>query len=174
MNFTDAILRFIELDTFSNVWFWLVVVVAWAIACHWLIGVPFDVMVRARRGDDEALRDLEALVDINLRRFIWFYTKAGPAFAGLAAFFLAGAGLLAVVYRFELAIGLLLLGLPMAAVVLMNLRLALSLHKAPLSGQALVSRLLRVRLWTQFAAAIALFVTAVIGMAFNIASANFF
>ena len=174
MDWTNVILRVIELDTFDNIWFWMAVVVAWAVACHWMIGVPFDLLVRARRGEEEAQTDLEALVAINLRRFSWFYRYAGAGFVGLAAFFLAGTALLAVVYRFEFAIGLLVLGGPLMGVALMNLRLALSLIAAPLEGRALVSRLLRVRVWTQVAAAFSLFVTAVYGMAFNIAAGNFY
>ena len=174
MNWTEAIARVITLDTFSNIWFWAAVVVSWAVACHWLIGVPFDVLVRARRGGAQAMADLEALVDINLRRIAWFQEVGGAGFAALAAFFLAGTGLLAIGYRFELAIGALILGAPLLCVAGINLAVATDLSRNPLRGEALVARLMRVRLWTQVLAAASLFVTAVFGMAFSIASMNFF
>ena len=174
LDWTETFTRVIELKTFSNIWFWIAVVVSWAVACHWLIGVPFDMLVRARKGAPQEMADLETLVDINVRRIVWFQQIAGPAFAALAAFFLAGTGLLAIGYRFELAIGVFLLGAPLMAVLGMNLQLALHLHARPLQGEALVKRLFKVRLWTQVAAAAPLFVTAVFGMAFNIAAMNFF
>ncbi len=174
MDWTDAIARVIALDTFDNVWFWAAVIVSWAVACHWLIGVPFDMLMRARRGGDQEMSDLEALVDINVRRIMWFQQIAGAGSAGLVAFVLAGVGLLAFGYRFELAIGAMVLGVPLLLVALLNLSLAHELDREPLRGKALLARLFRVRLWTQVLAAISLFVTAVFGMAFNIASLNFF
>ncbi|WP_333712913.1 hypothetical protein [Yoonia sp.] len=174
MDWTEVIARIITLDTFSNVWYWAAVVVSWAVACHWLIGVPFDMLVRARRGKGREMADLEAMVDINVRRIIWFQDIGGAGFAALAAFFLAGTGLLAIGYRFELAIGVLILALPLFVVVLVNLRLALALHANPLKGQELVARLFRVRLWTQGIAAISLFATSALGMAYAIDTMRFF
>ena len=73
-----------------------------------------------------------------------------------------------------MAIGVFILGVPLLAVLLINLRLAVQLSKTPLAGDALVKRLMRTRLWTQVIAAISLFVTSVFGMAFSIAAMNFF
>ena len=174
MNWTEAIARVITLDTFGNIWFWAAVVVSWAVACHWLIGVPFDMLVRARRGGPQEMADLEAMVDINVRRIMWFHEIGGAGAAALAAFFVAGTGLLAFGYRFELGIGLFILGVPLLIVMMMNLSLAMSLARDPLTGDALLKRMFRVRLWTQVIAAIALFFTAVIGMAYSIAAMNFF
>ena len=174
MNWTEVITRVIALDTFSNIWFWAAVVVSWAVACHWLIGVPFDMLVRAKRGGDQEIRDLERLVDINVRRIMWFQQIAGAGTAGLVAFFGAGIALLAIGYRFEPAIGVLILGGPLLVVAMLNLSLAQDLHRNPLEGDALLSRLFRVRLWTQVLAAISLFATSVFGMAYTIAAMNFF
>jgi hypothetical protein len=174
LDWTEVIARIITLDTFSNVWYWAAVVVSWAVACHWLIGVPFDMLVRARRGTDREMADLEAMVDINVRRIVWFQEIGGAGFAALAAFFLAGTGLLAIGYRFELAIGVLILSVPLFVVLLLNLRLALALNAKPLKGRDLLARLLRVRLWTQAIAAVSLFVTSGFGMAYAIESMNFF
>ncbi|SFS10678.1 hypothetical protein [Yoonia litorea] len=174
MDLTEAIARFIALDTFDNVWFWAAVIVSWSVACQWLIGVPFDMLLRARRGSAQEMADLEALVDINVRRIMWFQRVAGAGFAGLTAFFLAGTALLAFGYRFEFAIGVFVLAGPLVAIAAMNLQLAMSLHQTPLRGQELVARLYRVRLWTQVAAAASLFMISVFGMAHNVSSSNFF
>ena len=173
MDWTEAIARVVTLDTFGNVWFWAAVVVAWAVACHWLIGVPFDMLIRARRGGAQEMQDLETLVDINVRRIIWFQKIAGEGAAAFAAFFLAGLGLLAIGYRVEWAIGALVLGVPLTGVAVFNLLLAKSLYEAPLYGAELLARMLKVRVRTQILAAISLFFTAVFGMAFNIEAMYF-
>lgn len=173
MDWTEAIARVITLDTFGNVWFWAAVIVSWAVACHWLIGVPFDMLLRARRGGAQEMQDLETLVDINVRRIMWFQQIAGAGSAAFAAFFLAGFGLLAVGYRFELAIGALVLGVPLTGVAILNVLLAHALHERPLKGTDLVSRMLKFRVWTQILAAISLFFTAVFGMAYNIEAMYF-
>ena len=174
MDWTETITRVIALDTFSNIWFWAAVVVSWAVACHWLIGVPFDMLLRARRGGEQEMADLETMVDINVRRIIWFQQITGAGAAAVSAFFLAGTGLLAIWYRYEPAIGVFILGLPLLAVLLVNLQLAMSLHQRPLQGRDLLARLFRARLWTQVLAAVSLFFTAVFGMAYNIAAMTFF
>jgi hypothetical protein len=173
LDWTEAIAQLIELETFSSVWYWAVVVVSWAVACHWLIGIPFDMLIRARRGKGREMADLEAMVDINVRRIVWFQEIGGAGFAALAAFFLAGTGLLAIGYRFELAVGVLILAVPLFVVLLLNLRLARALNANPLKGQELVARLFRVRLWTQGIAAVSLFATSAFGIAYAIESMNF-
>ncbi len=173
LDWTEAIARVITLDTFGNVWFWAAVVVSWAVACHWLICVPFDMLVRARRGGAQEMQDLEALVDINVRRIMWFQQIAGAGSAAFAAFFLAGFGLLAIGYRFELAIGALVLGVPLTGVAILNLLLAQSLHREPVQGAELLVRMFKVRIWTQVLAAISLFFTAIFGMAYNIEAMYF-
>lgn len=174
MTWTEAVTYFIELSTFGSVWFWLAIVVSWAVACHWLIGVPFDVLVHARRGSQSHMEDLEQLVRINVRRIVWFYDVAGTGSAALVAFLVSGIALLAVGYRFEFAQGLLILVGPLLVVAAMNVRLAFELSRAPLTGDALVARLLRVRLWTQVIAVATLFAVSVYGMVFNISSLYLF
>ena len=62
MDWTIAIFNLIELQTFTSFWYWLVVIVTWSIAGNWLIGVPFDMLFRARKCAPQELADLEATV----------------------------------------------------------------------------------------------------------------
>lgn len=78
MDWTETVFRVIDLATFSSVWFWLAVIVSWAVASHWLIGVPFDLLYRARKSDPQELADLEAITDVNVRRFTGLVDMAGP------------------------------------------------------------------------------------------------
>ncbi|PJI91833.1 hypothetical protein BC777_0674 [Yoonia maricola] len=170
MDWTLAILRLIELQTFTSFWYWLVVIVTWSIAGNWLIGIPFDMLFRARKCAEAELADLEALVDINVRRIIWTDRVFGAAIAGLIGFFLCSLGVVGFVYGLELGQGLFMLAAPLTLVVILNLRLARQLDAAPLTGRPLVRRLFLVRLWTQVIAMIALFFTAMYGMYYAISS----
>lgn len=174
MDWTNSILRIIELNTFSNVWYWLVVIVTWSIVSNWLIGVPIDMLFRARRYGTQELADLEGLVDIHVRRIVAYYNSFGPWLIGLLAFLLSALGAMGILYQFELGLGLFVLGAPLSIIGIVNLRLALQLHKAPLEGKDLVRRLFVVRLWTQIIAMVALFFTAMFGMYYSLAQMHFF
>ncbi|MCK0094513.1 hypothetical protein MWU60_02925 [Yoonia sp. F2084L] len=174
LDWTDAITRLIALNTFTSVWYWLAVVVTWAVASNWLIGVPFDVLLRARKCAPQPLADLEGLVDINVRRIVATNATFGLALTGLIGFALTVLGVLSFFYRLELAQGIFILAAPLTLVVIINMRLAHQLHDAPLHGADLVRRLFVVRVWTQVVAMISLFFTAMYGMYMAISASVFF
>ncbi|MEM8539004.1 MAG: component of SufBCD complex [Pseudomonadota bacterium] len=171
MDFTQAIVQFIELRTFSNVWYWLVVAVTWAMASHWLIGVPFDMLFRARRAQGPAMDDLHVIVELQVRRITYFDDLVGPFVIAFGAFFVSGVGMLGFFYGIEIAQGAFVLLAPLSFIGLINLRLAQKLRAAPLVGPDLVRHLFKVRLWTQMIGALALFFTAIYGMYFNLTEA---
>lgn len=168
MDWTETIARVIALNTFSSVWYWLTVIVSWSVASNWLIGIPFDMLFRARKVTEPEAADLEALVDINVRRIVFFEQTFGPWIIALVTFVLSGLGMMGFFYQFELAQGLFFLAAPMTVVLIINLRFAHELSAVPLHGKALVRRLFVVRLWTQVIAMLALFFTAMYGMYFNL------
>ncbi|WP_037294377.1 hypothetical protein [Roseobacter sp. CCS2] len=174
MDWTLALARLIDLQTFTSFWYWLVVIVTWSIAGNWLIGVPFDMLFRARKCAEQELADLEALIDINARRIVRTDHVFGISAAGLIGFFLCSLGVAGFVYGFELAQGLFVLAAPLTIVVAINVRLAHQLHHTPLHGRALVKRLFLVRLWTQVVAMLALFFSAMYGMYVVISAQQFF
>jgi len=174
LDWTIAVLKFIELQTFTSFWYWLVVIVTWSIAGNWLIGVPFDMLFRARKCPPQELADLEAMVDVNVRRIVWTGQVFGVAMAALIGFFLCMLGTMGFVYGLELAQGLFMLSAPLTLIVAINVRLAYQLETAPLEGRDLVRRLFVVRLWTQIIAMISLFFTAMYGMYFAISAQHLF
>ena len=174
MDWTLALARFIDMQTFVSVWYWMAVIVTWSVASNWLIGVPFDMLFRARKIGEVEVADLEALVDINVRRIVAINDMFATAFAGLIAFILSALAVMSFVYGIELAQGILLLAAPLTVIITMNMRLAHQLHATPLHGRDLVRKLFRVRLWTQVIGMIALFFTAMYGMYQAISSQQFF
>lgn len=174
MDWRDTLTRVIELNTFASVWYWLAVAVSWAAASNWLIGVPFDVLYRARKCAPQELADLEALVEINVRRITMINDQAGVALTALLAFTLAMLGMAGFYYGFELAQGFFILAAPLSLVTAVNMRLAHQLRAMPLEGRALVRRLFAVRFWTQVIAMVAIFFSAMYGMYFNVEAMLFF
>ena len=55
MNGTDSLFSTIDLRSFSNLWFWLMLAVAWSNVTHFVMGVPFDMVQRAKRKGGAAL-----------------------------------------------------------------------------------------------------------------------
>lgn len=168
MDWSESILRVIEYRTFASIWFWLAVVVSWAVASHWMIGVPFDLLFRARRGEPQECADLEAIVDVNVRRFTRMGDMLGPWLLGLVMFILSGLFMAGFYYGSEFAQGLFALGAPLSLVVFFNMRVAYQLRTQPLNGTALVQRLFRMRVMTQVIGMVAIFFTAMYGMYHNL------
>jgi len=168
VDWTDTIFRVIEMRTFSNIWYWLAVIVSWAVACHWLIGVPFDLLFRARKLGDQHIADLEAIVDVNVRRFTGLTDAAGPLLLGFLVFLLTVFAVAGFYYGAELGQGLFILSAPLSLVIGLNIFAAYQLRAEPLLGQALVQRLFRLRVWSQAIGMIAIFFTAMYGMWFNL------
>lgn len=168
MDWTETILRVIETRTFSNIWYWFAVMVSWAVASHWLIGVPFDLLFRARKNKPQDIADLEAIVNVNVRRFARLVDMLGPYLLGFAIFVLTVTGLSGFYYQAELAQGLFILGLPLTIIIILNILVALDLRANPIGGEALVHRLFRLRVWSQAIGMVAVFFTAMYGMWFNL------
>ena len=174
MDWTLALSRLIDLQTFASVWYWLAVIVTWSVASNWLIGVPFDILFGARKLGEAELADLENLVEINVRRIVKTNAIVGASIVALIAFGLSALGMMGFYYQLELAQGLFALSAPLTLIVLVNMRLAHQLHRAPLNGRDLVKKLFVVRLWTQIIAMVSLFFTAMYGMYFTISAQQFF
>ena len=149
MDWQTSLLAFIDTRSFSNVWFWIVLAVMWSSLSHYVLGVPYDMVTRARREGGAALQDLEAVVAAQVNRRLHVAAASGPWLAALAAFGLTVLALLGFVYGLELGQALLLLILPATAVGAMGLAAARRLARAPLAGEALCAFLSRQRLFVQ-------------------------
>lgn len=160
----DSILRLIDMRSFSSVWFWIVVALFWSAVTQTILGASYDVIIRARKRGAQALTDLEALVDIHVRRSLTLMRRVGHWIVGFVAGSLALLFMLAFVYRLELAQAIFLLMLPLTIIRLMNLRLAFRVERENLHGDRLIRALLRHRLMIQFLGVVTIFATAVWGM----------
>lgn len=150
--------------SFSNLWFWIVLAVVWSSASHWVLGVPYDMVMRAKRYGEEAQEDLEDLVRININRLLYIAHISGLWLAGFVCFILTMLVLLGFVYGMEFAQAVFLLALPLTLVGLLSLSTARLIRGEHATGERLYKRLNRHRLYTQLIGMVAIFVTALWGM----------
>ena len=170
MTLLDNVFELIDLRSFSNLWFWIALAVTWSTASHWVLGVPWDMAIRARRGSgDTAMADFEDMVRINTGRLIFVAEQSGTLLAGVTAFGLTSLALLGFVYGNEFSQALFLLGFPLTGVGLLSLRTARRIRLEAPRGDALIARLSRHRLAVQVIGMISIFVTAMWGMYQNMA-----
>ncbi len=95
MTWYETIFELIDMRSFSNLWYWIVLSVLWSTMSHWVLGVPFDMVQRAKRHEGQALTDLEDMVRININRMLYIAETAGifilaAVAAGLTSLVLSG------------------------------------------------------------------------------------
>lgn len=154
--------------SFSNLWYWIALAVMWSIASHWVLGVPYDMVTRARDAGGQSEIDLEELTAIHVRRILMIGRMAGLWMLGLVCFMLTSLGLLGFVYGIEFAQAVFLLAMPMGLVGLLSVSNARLIDQNDLKGVALRRRLGRHRLFVQVLGVLSIFVTALWGMYQNL------
>ena len=68
MDWLQIIFEVIDMRSFSNLWYWIALAVVWSTTSHWVLGVPYDMILRARRKGGQAMTDLEDIVRVNVNR----------------------------------------------------------------------------------------------------------
>lgn len=170
MDWYESIFELIDMRSFSNLWFWIALAVLWSTVSHWVLGVPWDMIMRARRSgfEGEAFQDLNDMVRINVNRLLYIFRQSGLLITGFVFFALTVMVLLGFVFGREFAQALSLLGIPMALVWALSVRTASRLQSAPpADGAELFKRLYMHRLVTQMIGVFSIFVTAIWGMLQN-------
>lgn len=168
MDWVQVIFELIDLRSFSNLWYWIGLAVLWSSASHWVVGVPFDMIARARRDGGETLADLETIVRINTTRILVIARTAGLMLVGFVCFLITTLVILGFWYSVEFAQAVLLMLVPVSILGLLTLRTAHLIAQGENTGAALFRRLSRHRLSTQVLGMVAIFVTAMFGMYQNI------
>jgi hypothetical protein len=168
LNWYTSLFELIDMRSFSNLWFWIALAVVWSTASHWVLGVPFDMVQRARRVGGQTMQDLEDLARINVNRLLYIGRVSGLWLMGLGCFLLSGLAVLGFSYEIEFAQAVFLLGFPMSLVGLLNLSTAKLIESEHASGELLCKRLTRCRLFTQMIGTVSIFVTALWGMYLNL------
>lgn len=167
-----SVLDLIDLRSFSSFWYWILVALTWARVTQAPLGVPYDMVERAGRST-AAGDDLLAMARIQVRRRRTLATRQGAVLVGLWAFFLSILIGLTFWYGSELAFSLLLVAGPLALVSWMSQRAARDLAATGPDLDAVCRRLRRLKRWVQAVALLTVFVTAAVGMYYNLVTASF-
>ncbi|MCA8878437.1 MAG: component of SufBCD complex [Rhodobacteraceae bacterium] len=164
-----TIFQFIDLRSFSDVWYWLMLGVVWTRVMHAPMGVPAELIHRARRGSPEAADDLARLTAIRVRHERDVARALGAWRVAFWSCALTACGLAAYLYFVEFAQAVFLLLAPYALVRLLVARTAARMDAAMPSDDALVRAHLRLRRQVQVVVLPAVFLSAVWGMGYNLA-----
>lgn len=164
VDWYETVFELIDMRSFSNLWYWIALAVLWSTASHWVLGVPYDMVVRARRNGGQTAADLEALVGINVRRLIFIGHVSGMWLVTLMATVLTSLTILGFVYSVEFAQALWCLLLPMSLVGALSLHTAHRIERHEDAGPALWRRLSRHRIAVQAIGMVSIFFTALWGM----------
>ncbi len=142
----------------------------WSSISHWVLGVPFDMVTRARRNGGQAEKDLEDLVRINANRFLFIVEEAGLWITAMVSAVLSGLVVLGFFYGIEIAQAIFLLLFPLTFVGLLSIYSANKVKEGEDSGDALWRRLRIHRMSTQMVGMVSIFVIAMWGMYHNLSS----
>ncbi|MGB3146212.1 MAG: component of SufBCD complex [Paracoccaceae bacterium] len=164
MDLTRTILELIDMRSFSSLWYWIAVAVTWSSASHWVLGVPYDMVLRARRLGELEIRDLQDITRANINRIIYVTEEAGMMLIGIGSFFLTVLAILGFFYGVELCQAVFLLALPLTFVGLLSVRAARRIRATDSQGAMLMRDLSRHRIMVQLIGMIAIAVTALWGM----------
>ncbi|WP_375280912.1 component of SufBCD complex [Pseudooctadecabacter sp.] len=169
MNWTNTLFEVIDMRSFSNLWFWIALAVMWSSVSHWVLGVPYDMIQRAKKHGGAAEADLHDMVRINVNRLLYIAEVTGLVLSGVVCFMLTSLAILAFVYDVEFAQAVFLLAFPMTLVGALSLNTAQIIARDNPQGEDLQKRLSRHRVATQFVGMFSIFITAMFGMYKNLA-----
>lgn len=165
MDWYEHVFELIDMRSFSNLWFWIVLAVLWSSTSHWVLGIPWDVVQRARRNNDvQGIEDLHDLTRINTNRITFIVDQSGLLLSGFMCFVLTVLAMLGFGYANEFSQAVFLLLFPMTLVGLLSLRTARKIQSLQLRDDALYRVLSRHRFITQALGMVSIFITAIWGM----------
>lgn len=159
-----TVLELIDLRSFSNLWYWIMLGVTWSSASHWVLGVPWDMITRAHRQGGEAETDMMQMVRINSGRLLYITETSGVWLVAFSAFVLTGLAMLAFVYWIEFAQAVFLIAVPLTILLALSIRQARRVGPDLSDAPALYARLRRHRFSVQLLGMVAIFVTSMFGM----------
>ncbi|MDA0223323.1 MAG: component of SufBCD complex [Proteobacteria bacterium] len=168
MDWYTGIFELIDTRSFTSIWYWIVVAVTWSSTSHYTLGVPFDMVTRARKTEEGAAQDdLEHLVMINCNRMLHILDVSGVWLVGIGFFVLTVLGLFGFFYKIQLAQAVFLLLAPLSVVAVLSTQNARLIWTRQTSGHALRAHLSRQRLINQVIGMVSIFITAFWGMWYN-------
>ncbi len=139
----------------------------WAGLTRSSMGVPLDLLARARRMGGQTQLDVEALARIHAERYVYYWSRGKLFQVAFLAFVLSGLFVLAIGFHFEFAQAILFLLLPLALISANALRGAQRVLAEHGQGDALHKLIWRQRFFVQVIGFTFIFLTAIFGLLHN-------
>ncbi|UAB90237.1 component of SufBCD complex [Ruegeria sp. SCSIO 43209] len=168
MDIYSSIFELIDMRSFSNLWYWIGLAVLWSSASHWTMGVPYDLVMRARRVGGQSEQDLLDVARINSNRVLYIVETSGLVLMAICCFVLTGLATLGFFYDVEFAQAVFLLLLPMCFVMMISIAAARRLQTQEATVENVSKTLTRSRTFTQIIGMFSILITAFWGMYQNI------
>lgn len=166
LDFLDLITEVIDLRSFSNLWYWIVLAILWSSMSHWTIGVPYHIVTRARRGDAQSHNDMMVLARMNAERITQFADTSGVLATGFGCFVLTGLAVVGWAYGVEFCQAIFLLLCPSMIVLAIGVWTSRRLRANDYGNVAQILR--QHRTVVQMLGVVFIFVTAFWGMYQNV------
>lgn len=164
MNWYQNVFELIDMRSFSNIWYWIALAVLWSSLSHFVLGVPFDLVTRARRRGGAAMVDLEALVRVQVNRRLYLAEVSGPWMVAFVTAGLTTLGLLGFAYRLQFGQAVFLLLAPASVVGALGMAAARRIAREDPRGEDLCRLLMRERLKVQAVGVVTILTTGMWGM----------
>lgn len=168
MDLGGRIFELIDMRSFSNLWYWIVLAAMWSSLSHFVLGVPYDMVGRARKHAGQEMDDLNAQVHIKARRMLMVYDRAGTWIVAGLSFTLSMLLFLGFWFGLEFAQAVFLLMAPAMIVTFLRMQFAGRIIDNTIQGTALCDAITRNRFYTQLIGMISVFVTSLWGMYQNL------
>lgn len=168
MTLFQTLSEMIDMRSFSNLWYWIALAVLWSTLSHRVLGVPFDMVQRARRYGGQPAQDLEDMVRINVNRLLFVVNSSGVLLLGVTCFVLSVLATLGFYLSVEFAQSVFLLLFPLSLVAMLNIYTAKKILAQGIHEDALYKMLSNCRILIQLMGMIFIFLTAMWGMYQNL------
>lgn len=168
MDLGARIFELIDMRSFSNLWYWIVLAALWSSVSHFVLGVPYDMVGRARKQSGQDMADLNALVQIKARRYCLVYQTAGLWIVAGLSFLLSLLMFSGFLFGIEFAQAVFFLLAPVSVVALLRVNLAHIIVDRGTEGIDLCNAITRNRFYTQLIGMASVFVTSLWGMYQNL------
>jgi hypothetical protein len=169
LDFYTTVFEVIDMRSFSNLWYWIALAVLWSTTSHWVLGVPYDLVQRARREGGETEEDVLSMLRGSCNRLAHIGEVLGFWVLGATCAVLSTLAVLGFWYSVEFAQAVFLMLFPLSIVGLLSIRQARHIRRTGERGEALWRRMRRHRFATQSIGMVSIFITAMWGMYQNMA-----
>ena len=96
------LIKFLNANSFNNVWFWVLVSIIWLKSINFTFGVTISQIQKAQISGGSALIDIETIILINSRRRIEYINRFGLWIISIGMFLLSATATLGFWFSYEL------------------------------------------------------------------------